>query len=209
MHAGAGAPGTPGALPGMIASLKSAGYQLVPISQLLAAASTGNTTHVVQAGDTLYRIALRYGVTVPAIAAANNITNTNLIRVGQVLIIPTGTTPPPPPPPPPAPTTHTVQAGDTLYRIALRYGVTVPAIAAANNITNTNLIRVGQVLIIPTGTTPPPPPPPAPTTHTVQAGDTLYRIALRYGVTVPAIAAANNITNTNVIRVGQVLIIPR
>jgi peptidoglycan/xylan/chitin deacetylase (PgdA/CDA1 family)/LysM repeat protein len=146
MHVGAGASGTPGALPGMIASLKAAGYRLVTISQLLGAPSTGQT-HVVQSGDTLYRIALRYGVTVSAIVAANNLSNANLIRVGQVLVIPTGATPTSPPPT--SPVRYTVQPGDTLYRIALRYGVTVSAIVAANNLSNANLIRVGQVLVIP------------------------------------------------------------
>jgi peptidoglycan/xylan/chitin deacetylase (PgdA/CDA1 family) len=93
MHVGSGAPGTPGALPGMIASLKSAGYQLVTISQLLGRAPTSPPTtspvrYTVRSGDTLYRIALRYGVTVSAIVAANNLSSANVIRVGQVLIIP-------------------------------------------------------------------------------------------------------------------------
>jgi peptidoglycan/xylan/chitin deacetylase (PgdA/CDA1 family)/phage tail protein X len=149
MHVGAGAPGTPGALSGMITSLKASGYRFVTVSQLLAEPTTGQTVHVVQAGDTLYRIALRYGVTVPAIVAANNLANPNLISVGQVLVIPTGTTPPTTAPPA-SPVRYTVQPGDTLYRIALRYGVTVPAIVAANNLANPNLISVGQVLVIPT-----------------------------------------------------------
>jgi LysM repeat protein len=152
MHVGAGAPGTPGALPGMIASLEAAGYQLVTISQLLGAPRTGQTVYVVQSGDTLYRIALRYRVTVSAIVAANNLSNANLIRVGQVLVIPTGappTSPPPTSPPPASSVRYTVQSGDTLYRIALRYRVTVSAIVAANNLSNANFIRVGQVLVIP------------------------------------------------------------
>jgi LysM domain len=60
---------------------------------------------------------------------------------------------------------HTVQAGQNLYRISLRYGVSIASIAAANGITNVNLIYVGQTLYIPcsdsntqgslgTGTTP-------------------------------------------------------
>uniref|UniRef100_UPI000E34DE11 polysaccharide deacetylase family protein n=1 Tax=Desertimonas flava TaxID=2064846 RepID=UPI000E34DE11 len=99
MHVGAGAPGTPGALPGIISALESQGYRFVTVSQLLAAPTTGQTVHVVQAGDTLYRIALRYGTSVAAIVAANHLPNANLIRVGQILIIPTaGTTPTTPPP---------------------------------------------------------------------------------------------------------------
>ena len=50
---------------------------------------------------------------------------------------------------PPPPRLHIVQPGDTLYRLALRYGTTIYAIAQANNIANINLIYVGQKLIIP------------------------------------------------------------
>ncbi|NJL94150.1 MAG: LysM peptidoglycan-binding domain-containing protein, partial [Anaerolineae bacterium] len=60
------------------------------------AQDAANTTYVVQPGDNLFRISLRYGVSVQAIAQANNIANVNLILVGQVLQIPggTGATPP-------------------------------------------------------------------------------------------------------------------
>ncbi|MDA5561357.1 LysM peptidoglycan-binding domain-containing protein [Exiguobacterium sp. MMG028] len=204
MHTGAGAPGTPLALPTMISQLKAKGYQFVTVSQLLAYQNTStNKTYTVKSGDTLYSIARTYGVTVSALAAANNITNVNSITVGQVLIIP-GTTVTPPP------TTtvkYTVKSGDTLYKIATMYNTTVAKIAAANNITNVNSITVGQVLIIP-GTTVTPPP----TTtvkYTVKSGDTLYKIATMYNTTVAKIAAANNITNINLITVGQVLTIPK
>lgn len=203
MHTGAGAPGTTAALDTIIPALKNQGYRFVTITQLLNPSSTpGGGTYTVQSGDTLSAIAARYNTTVANIAAANNITNINLIRVGQVLTIPGtgGTTPPPT-----TTTTYTVKAGDTLNAIAARYNTTAAQIAAANNIANINLISIGQVLKIPgTGTTTPPP---TTTTYTVKAGDTLYAIAIRYNTTVAKIAAANNITNANLIRVGQVLII--
>ncbi|QUP87008.1 LysM peptidoglycan-binding domain-containing protein [Exiguobacterium sp. PFWT01] len=202
MHTGAGAPGTPLALPTMISQLKAKGYKFVTVSQLLAYQNTStNKTYTVKSGDTLYSIARTYGVTVSALAAANNITNYSLIYVGQVLIIPTTTVTPP--------TTtvkYTVKSGDTLYKIATMYNTTVAKIAAANNITNVNSIYVGQVLVIP-GTTITPP-----TTtvkYTVKSGDTLYKIATMYNTTVAKIAAANNITNVSLISVGQVLTIPR
>jgi peptidoglycan-N-acetylglucosamine deacetylase len=87
MHTGAGAKYTPTALPTIIKSLKAKGYRFVTIPQLLNITSTA-ITYVVKAGDTLYAIALKYGVTVQQIATANNITNVNLIYVGQVLVIP-------------------------------------------------------------------------------------------------------------------------
>ncbi len=118
---------------------------------------------------------------------------------------------------------YTVQAGDTLIRIAGQFGTTVSEIVRLNNLANPNLIYVGQRLLIREGggpppppgptpiPTPPPPPPPPPTgqtTYTVRAGDTLSAIAVRFGTTVQAIMAANNLSNPNFIYVGQVLIIP-
>ena len=205
MHTGAGAPGTPLALPTMISQLKAKGYKFVTVSQLLAYQNTSTSkTYTVKSGDTLYSIARAYGVTVSALAAVNNITNYNLISVGQVLVIPSTTITPPP-------TTtvkYTVKSGDTLYKIATMYNTTVAKIAAANNITNVNSIYVGQVLVIP-GTTVTPPPPTTTVKYTVKSGDTLYKIATMYNTTVAKIAAANNITNVNLISVGQVLTIPR
>ena len=215
MHTGYGANGTTAALPNIINQLRAMGYSFVTLSQLMNTTSTPGTgtgtSYTVKAGDTLYAIALRYGVTVQAIVNANGLTNANLIRVGQVLTIP-GTGTPTTPTTPTTGTSYTVKAGDTLYAIALRYGVTVQAIVNANGLTNANLIRVGQVLTIPgtsTPTTPTPPTTPTTgTTYTVKAGDTLYAIALRYGVTVQQIVTANNITNANLISIGQVLTIP-
>jgi LysM repeat protein len=102
--------------------------------------------HVVQRGENLFRIALRYNTTVDAIAAANGIRNPQLIYVGQKLTIPQGggTTPPSG-----GERTHVVQPGENLFRIALRYGTTPQAIAAANNLPNIHLIYAGQVLRIP------------------------------------------------------------
>ncbi|WP_114570623.1 LysM peptidoglycan-binding domain-containing protein [Exiguobacterium flavidum] len=138
MHTGAGAPGTPVALPTIIKQLKAKGYKFVTISELLKLQNV--KTYTVKSGDTLYSIARTYGVTVDALIKANNITNPSLIKVGQVLIIPSST---------PTVIKYTVKSGDTLYSIAQTYGVTVDAIIKANNITNPSLINVGQVLVIP------------------------------------------------------------
>ena len=107
------------------------------------------TLYTVVSGDTLYGIARRYGVTLQAIVTANGIVNPNLIRVGLQLTIPGASAPPAPAPPPSGGTVHTVQAGETLTRIALRYGVSIWTIVSANNIANPNLIFPGQQLTIP------------------------------------------------------------
>ncbi len=104
--------------------------------------------HIVQRGETLSRIAQRYGTTVYAIASANGIFNINHIYVGQRLIIPA---PVHPRPPLRGTTIYIVGRGDYLAAIAARFGTTVQAIAAANGIRNPNLIYPGQQLTIPIG----------------------------------------------------------
>ena len=127
--------------------------------------------HVVQPGENLFRIGLRYGVSWVDIMQANGLANTN-IYVGQQLIIPGANAvpdvsappaatqaPPQPTPEPPAPVVgppvaagggaYTVRTGDTLFQIATSYGVGLDQLAAANNIYNLGLIYAGQTLIIP------------------------------------------------------------
>lgn len=185
---------------------------LASASQGLVAAAPpaqGQTVHIVQPGETLFRIAQTYGVTVDDLVAANNLVDRNLISVGQQLIIPasgaTATTEVSPLPT--HSTAYIVQPGDTLSLIAQRFSTTVEAIAQANGILNPNLIFVGQSLEVlsPQGA---PPPSPQTVVHVVQPGETLARIALRYNTTVWAIAQANDLSNPNIIRVGQRLVIP-
>jgi LysM repeat protein len=101
-----------------------------------------------------------------------------------------------------------VQTGDTLASIARKFGVTLSALQALNNITNANLIKVGQLLRIPVVTSTASAPVVAPRTYTVLAGETLFSIARKLGVTSTALAELNGITNPNLIKVGQVLKVP-
>ncbi len=112
--------------------------------------SDGQVLHVVEAGETLFGIAARYGVSVEAIVAANGIVNPDLIQPGDTLIIPLAGAASPTPVESPGETIHVVQPGETLSVIAARYGVTVQAIQEANSITDPNRIFVGQRLVIPT-----------------------------------------------------------
>ena len=121
------------------------------VSQLVIGvglAEGANPVYVVSGGDTLYSVARRYGTTVNAIVQANGLRNPNWIYVGQRLVIP-GTTAAPSSSS--SGSTHVVQRGENLYRIALHYGTTVYALASANNLSNTSLIYAGQRLVIPGG----------------------------------------------------------
>jgi len=104
---------------------------------------------------------------------------------------------------------HTVQRGETLSGIAVRYGTTVHAIMQANHIWNPNHIRVGQDLCIP-GYCPPDPGAGCScrTYHYVRWGETLASIAHWYGVSPQAIASCNSIWNWNRILAGTQLCIP-
>lgn len=97
-------------------------------------------THVVAAGDSFESIANKYGLTLRELLGANP----QLMKIGDKLNIPV----PVEIPPTPSAQSYTVQRGDTLYAIAIKFGTTVPALVAANNIQNPNLIQVGQVLTI-------------------------------------------------------------
>jgi LysM repeat protein len=116
---------------------------------------------------------------------------------------------------------HTVQRGETLFCIGRAYGVDPYAIASKNAIVNPSVIWPGQVLAIPdvpavvaSGWVCPAqfggasPPPECRYYHTVVWGENLYRLSMRYGVTMWAIADANGITDMHYIYAGQVLCIP-
>ncbi|MBX7111891.1 MAG: N-acetylmuramidase domain-containing protein [Dehalococcoidia bacterium] len=152
--------------------------------------------YVVQPGDSLGRIAARFGTTAAALAAANGIANLDLIAPGQRLRIPgRPTVAEPPPPPPVADQTYTVQPGDILGRIAARFGVPLQAIIEANGIANPDSIQAGQVLRIPPATQPRELRPPAVRhrEHLVLAGDTLRSVAAELGATPQALAAVNDL----------------
>ncbi|MCX6029519.1 MAG: LysM peptidoglycan-binding domain-containing protein [Chloroflexi bacterium] len=166
-------------------------------------------TYVVRSGDSLSMIALSNGVTVDAIVQANGLPGVDFIWVGQKLIIPgqaatpgrirageTGV--------------YIVKLGDTLASIAHNLGVSQTALVGVNNMSDPDLLWVGQKLVVPGPPDASSLPPQAGTQiqYTVVAGDTLGRIAQRYSVTAAAIARANNLTSPDLIRLGMKLVIP-
>ncbi|HVA08372.1 MAG TPA: LysM peptidoglycan-binding domain-containing protein [Acidimicrobiales bacterium] len=174
--------------------------------------TAGATTVTVQPGQNLTQIAAANGTTISALAAANGITDPNHILAGTTLVIPgSEAAEAPATPTPTAVRTVTVMLGNTLSAIAAQYGVTVAQLAAANSIANPNVIVVGTTLTVPGATAPGAPaaaPAAASPTVIVMIGDTLSAIGARYGVSVAQLAAANGITDPNLVTVGRRLVIP-
>ncbi len=164
----------------------------------------------VRRGDTLSRIAEKFGTSTSKLQRANKLRSAHRIHVGQRLLIPPGRSGTRPSAPAPAviaqktPGVHVVRRGDTLSGIADAYGTSVAALRAANNLRSAHRIYVGQRLTLP-GTRMASKGPTR--THVVRSGETLHGIARRYGTTVRAIQSANSI-RSSLIRPRQVLIIP-
>jgi LysM repeat protein len=114
------------------------------ISLLAAGQAAADESHTVAAGDTLSAIAALYDVTVDAITELNGIANPDLIFPGDVLRLPGGSEKPRT-----EPGAYVVEAGDTLTGIAERYSVSVSALQEANGLGDSDLIVIGQMLVIP------------------------------------------------------------
>ena len=152
--------------------------------------TTGNY-YTVKAGDTLYGIASKYGISVDELKAQNNLTS-NTLTIGEVLIIPEIEVPETP-----DENVYIVKSGDTLYSIANKYGMTVNELKSLNNLTS-DALSIGQELVVSEGN--------AATleAYTVKAGDTLYSIANKYGLTVSELKSLNNLSS-DTLSIGQVL----
>lgn len=115
------------------------GVALVAVAAYASAAQLSTDSIVVKPGDTLTKIAGDYRTSVAAIVAANGIENPDLIVAGRTLLIPSTT----------GETTHVVRMGDTVTRLATVYGTTADAIVQRNKLSDANMIRIGQTLVIP------------------------------------------------------------
>src|SRR5574341_239826 len=187
------------------------GTDFAPVQNAQTSATGGpGSVHVVQPGETLFRISQQHGVTVDELVAANGLLSASQIYAGQQLIVPGPGAEPAALPQ--LSGTHIVQPGESLGAIAERYGVSVATLAQANNLSDPSLIYAGQRLVVPGAGTNGPVAPEAsadtPGVHIVQAGDTLFRISARYGVSLYDLMAVNGLTDGSMIYAGQQLTIP-
>lgn len=148
----------------------------------------GEKTYTVKKGDTLSQIAYDNKITTSELKKANNLAS-DLLKIGQVLIIPSKST---------GEINYIVQKGDNLYTIANKYDTTVSDIKKLNNL-STNTLQIGQVLKIPGSINY--------NTYIVKKGDSLWKIANKYDTTVKKLMTANDLS-TPTLKIGQSLLIP-
>jgi membrane-bound lytic murein transglycosylase D len=183
-------------------------------------------TYRVKPGDTLSAIAQQFDTTAPTLAVLNRIEQRNVIKPGQVLVLPSTAAPPTvvartpvpektTPPKRAAAKGYQVRPGDTLWGIAQRFDTTVPTLVALNGLKQQQSIKPGEVLSLPSASSQPvvaetAMQQPAVTTknYEVQPGDTLWGIAQRFGTTVPALMTLNGLKQRQQLKPGQVLTIP-
>ena len=178
----------------------------------IPAVSANDRVIVVQPGQTLSQIAMEHGMTVARLVALNHLADPDLIYPGQQLRLRPG----------PGSVkrherliTHRISFGETLSGIAVRYRTTIAAIARSNDISDPSRIFAGQLLRIADGRGPgvrhgPARDGHAPSVgiHTVQYGQTLSGIAMRYRVSIASIVIANRIADPSFIQAGAQLRIP-
>lgn len=166
------------------------------ILEVPGSSSSTSGTYTVKSGDSLWKIANQYGLTVAELKSLNGLTSDNL-SIGQVLKVSNSSSSSSG-----FSNTYTVKSGDSLWKIANQYGLTVAELKSLNELTSDNL-SVGQVLKVSnsggtSGST---------NTYTVKAGDSLWNIANKYGITVNELKSLNNLTSNN-LSIGQVLKVP-
>ena len=178
-------------------NLNNLGTTMLQIGQQLLIPkkeTTLDNIYIVKSGDSLWKIADQYGITIDDLKKANNLIS-DILYTGQELIIPqennnatNDDT-----------ITYIVQSGDSLWSIAKKYNISVNSLKSANNL-NSNLLQIGQKLIIPSDT--------SYEYYTVKSGDSLWKIANNYGININDLINVNNLTS-DILSIGQVLLIPK
>lgn len=181
-----------------------------------ASAESGYFLHTVTKGQSLYSISSMYNVTIDDIVRLNPGSDKQ-IREGAALKIPQATATNSD-----KPVFHTIQAGETLYRLSVKYNVTTQAICEANPGLSSSNFRSGQVIVIPVQSQSPVLETSQPTVkdeptekkndwkdmHKVERKETIYSISREYGITEEELIAANPELKKGKLKRGTFLFIP-
>ena len=165
----------------------------------------GSVIHVVQDGQALWSLAAHYEVELSDLMLFNNLSDSALVRPGDEIIVRLADGQEPPPTPTP-PLTYVVRSGDTAWSIAAINGIKLTDFFWFNNFTEDTLLQPGTEVIVHLAEGQPPPPTPTPImTHFVRSGQTLWDIALTYGLTLDDLLTYNGLSVDALLQVGQEL----
>lgn len=173
-------------------------------TSLLVGSTTGiyalSSTYTVQSGDTYWKISQKLNIPISNLMAANNATQSTILNVGQNIIVPQYFL-------------HTVVSGETYWKLSVKYGVNINTLLGLNGANANSMLNIGQQVKVPFGGTPTAP---AASTgpyityksYTVQKGDILWDLAIKFGIPLSELLKANNLNESSWVNPGDVLKIP-
>lgn len=168
----------------------------------------GSVPYIIQKGDTLNALAIKFKTTVAAIIAVNPGINALNLSIGLPICVPQPEMQPQTPACPIGTSPYEIKSGDTLSSIAIRFGTTVQAIISANPNINPNMLRIGQKICV-TEKQPQTTTCPTLNTYVVRYGDTFYSIASAFEITLQELLDANPSINPRNLYGGLILCLPR
>lgn len=196
--------GEPAPLLGSVPADEPPPLRITPIT-LAEPREDGSIVHVLQEGQALWTVAAYYDVDLDFLMQINNVAEGDFVINGQEIMVkpPADWVPPPTPTPPSA---HIVQEGENLWYIAYLYDLEMPDLLWLNGIDLDIVLQPGRELkvrLLP-GEVPPPTPTPQ-LTHFVAAGDSLWAIAINYGLSLEELLAYNDLESSALLHVGDEL----
>ncbi len=178
---------------------------LLTFAPMITSNATGDdfTKHTVALGDSLWKISVQYDTSVQEIIDANAIEDTNNILVGQELKIPIAVLD--------KDNIYVVTSGDTLWKIADAYKLSIQDIIELNQLDANQYLYIDQKINIPTQENQVPLEEISnqeQKIHVVEAGESIWKISVKYDVSIQDILDVNQLVESSIIYVGQELIIP-
>lgn len=182
---------------------------LVSSLHTVFAATPDYFIYTVVSGDTLWKLSVRFHVSIAQIQAFNNMGNSTMLYVGQKLKIPVYDIAKVVPP---VTIIHTIAPGDTLWKLSQYYKVSIQSICTASGINTNTILMIGRQLKIPISDSQPPLSGTKPyityQNYRVVAGDTVWSISRKFNVLMQEIIDANKLTGNMYLSIGQILKVP-